>query len=64
VSAAEQRAVDLLVRELGATIVGTAQQVVLDKDEADHRPDKEAAADDAGARQGGQQRDRCQRCAR
>jgi hypothetical protein len=45
VSTAEQRAVDLLVRQLGATIVGTAQQVVLDKDEAHHRPHKEASAD-------------------
>jgi hypothetical protein len=58
VSAAEQRAVDLLVRQLGATIVRTAQQV--DEDEAHHRPDKEASADNGRAREAGQLRDRRQ----
>jgi hypothetical protein len=57
VSRAEQRAVDLLVRVLGATVVAPAQQGVLDGDEADHRPDREASAYDARARQASQQRD-------
>jgi hypothetical protein len=61
VSAAEQRAVDLLVRVLGVTVIGTPQQVVLDSPEAGHHPDKEASADDAGARKASQQRDRRQR---
>jgi hypothetical protein len=62
VSATERQAVDLLVRVLGATVVGTTtQQVVLDDDEAGHRADKEPSAHDAGARKASQQRDRRQR---